>query len=105
MAFSILHRQVRRHAGLDVQAMRVYLGYANESITSGGGSSVTVRERLLDRKEADVIIDATAPLLKQVGPASRIQKPTAAAAAQLDHVNLPRTECLASNHHLQHRLF
>ena len=45
---------------------RVVLGDSMQKVFSGGGKSCTLRERVLNLHEADVIIDSRAPIIHEV---------------------------------------
>eukprot|EP00808_Paulinella_micropora_P032300 g12246.t1 len=48
------------------RVMRVFLADALQSVRTGGGHTFTLRDHLAQSKEADVLIDSTTPILKEV---------------------------------------
>ena len=48
------------------RSLRVYLGDIDQKFSTGGGRAFTLRDRVEERKEVDVIIDAAAPVLKRI---------------------------------------
>eukprot|EP00123_Amoebidium_parasiticum_P017130 comp23720_c0_seq1/m.40847 comp23720_c0_seq1/g.40847 ORF comp23720_c0_seq1/g.40847 comp23720_c0_seq1/m.40847 type:complete len:618 (-) comp23720_c0_seq1:401-2254(-) len=56
-----------RHKGLrPFRVQRVYLGDLSRLIWSGGGHKYTLRERLIERKEVDILIDARAYVIHRI---------------------------------------
>eukprot|EP00434_Breviolum_minutum_P019066 symbB.v1.2.016807.t2/scaffold1292.1/size223628/5 len=49
-----------------VQLLRVYLGDSHELSTTGAGARFTCRERVESRREADVLVDFHAPILRRL---------------------------------------
>lgn len=69
MAFRMLAQQSRasyRLRYVDFDVMRVFLGYPEERIATGGGYSMSAGQAMLEMGQADVVIDARVPLLIQV---------------------------------------
>lgn len=69
MGFRMLAQLARaspklRYVNYDV--IRVFLGYPEECIRSGGGQTLTAVQAMLDMGQADIFIDARAPMLIQV---------------------------------------
>ena len=48
------------------RSLRVYLGDIDQTFSTGGGSQFTLRDRVKERKEVDVLVDSAAPVLKQI---------------------------------------
>jgi hypothetical protein len=69
MGFRMLTQLAQASPGLryvDYDVMRVFLGYPGEKIRTGGGQVLTASQAMLDLGQADVFIDARAPILIQV---------------------------------------
>lgn len=69
MGFRMLTQLAQASPGLryvDYDVMRVFLGYPDEKIRTGGGQVSTASQAMLDLGQADIFIDARAPILIQV---------------------------------------